>query len=163
MKRWIGIIGACIASILLLVGCGGNRRTCADLLNDFCGIYENMPAGQIFFSGAAEWEEGYLSPTLADALFLEDNGENAFSLCAEYAIFLSTSHTGGEIVFLRAGGTEEAHRLRDMCAARITRARRTAKDADILKDACVLQYGRDIILLMMPDNTRAKEVCQGLY
>ena len=161
--RLLAILAICVAGALLLVACGGSGRPCADLLNDFCGIYESMPAGQAYISGAAEWEEGYLSPSLADALFCEDNGENAFSLCTEYAIFLSSSREGGEIAFLRAGGTDEAKRLSDMCAARIARARRIMADADFLRGACVLQNGRDVILLMLPDNTQAKEICRGLY
>lgn len=161
--RLVALLAVCAAGALLLVGCGGGDRPCADLLDDFCGIYENMPAGQRYVSGAAEWEKGYLSPTLADVLFCEDNGENAFSLCAEYAIFLSSSREGGEIAFLRAGGTDEAERLSDMCAARIARVRRVMQNADILQEACVLRNGHDVILLLLPDNARAKEICQKLY
>ena len=161
--RLAAVLFVCAAGALLLIGCGGSSRPCADLLNDFCGIYESMPAGQAYISGAAEWEEGYLSPSLADALFCEDDGENAFTLCVEYAIYLSSSPTGGEIAFLRAGGTDEARRIGDMCAARIARARRVMPDADILQNACVLQHGHDVILLLLPDNIRAKEICQKLY
>ena len=128
-----------------------------------CNRLLHTPAGQVYVSGAAEWEVGYLSPSLADALFCEDNGENAFSLCTEYAILLSSSHQGGEIAFLRAGGTDEAKRRSDMCAARIARMRRVMPDAAFLQGACVLQNGRDVILLLLPDNARAREICLGLY
>lgn len=122
-----------------------------------------MPAGQAYVSDAAEWEEGYLSPALAEALFAQENGEDAFALCTEYAIFLSSSPTGGEIAFLRTAGTDDAQRVADMCTTRIARVRRVTPQAAILTDACVLREGRTVILLLMPDNARAKEICRELY
>ena len=152
----------CAALLFLCAGCGAETPAPLDLLENFSENYENMPAGQVYFNGAEEWEAEALSPSLADALFREDNGENAFSLCKEYAIFLASSHTGGEVAFLRAAGGEDATRVAEMCAARIARARRTVSGNPILDGACVLRRGRTVVLLMMPDNAAAKSICQKI-
>ena len=160
--RGLAALFVCAALLVSFASCGRATPAPRDLLEDFLRIYENMPAGQAYFSGAEKWEAGTLSPSLADALFREDNGENAFSLCVEYALYLASSSTGGEIAFLRAAGAEDATRVAEMCAARIARARRTIPESPILDGACVLRRGRTVVLLMMPDNARAKEACQKI-
>ncbi|MBQ8858268.1 MAG: hypothetical protein IJ012_00585, partial [Clostridia bacterium] len=69
---------------------------------------------------------------------------------------------GGEIAFLRAAGQEDATRVAEMCAARIARARRVLRDAPILEGACVVRRGETVVLLMLPDNAQAKDVCQKI-
>ena len=162
IRRRAGVLFLSVALLLLCVACGRETAAPRDLLEDFSKIYGNMPAGQVYLDSATEWETAMLSPTLADARFREDNGENAFSLCKEYAVFLASAHTGGEIAFLRAAGQEDAIQIAEMCAARIARARRTIPESPILDGACVLRRGRTVVLLMMPDNAIAKSVCQKL-
>lgn len=149
-------------TVILLTGCGGDERPCADLLGDFCAQYGDLPSGQSYFAGAEEWEAGAMPPDMADILFTEDNGENAFSLCTDYAIFLSSSYGGGEIAFLRAEGRGDAARLAEMCASRLARVTRALPDGEIGQGACVVQKGYTVVLLLLPDNGRAKEICRDL-
>ncbi|MBQ8350603.1 MAG: hypothetical protein IJY20_00980 [Clostridia bacterium] len=162
MQRLLCFFCVLLTVLLLVSSCAGGKTAPVELLSDFCASYGEMPAGQVYHSGAAEWEEGYLSPALADGLFLEDNGENAFSLCRAYAIFLSSSFEGGEIAFLSCAGREDAVRVAEMCTARLARIKQTKPDAAILQDACVLRHGNTVVLLLLPDNIRAKEICKRL-
>lgn len=146
----------------LLAGCGESRHACSDLLENFLGKYEDFPSGHIYRMGADEWEEGALPVDMASILFTEDNGENAFSLCIDYAMFLSSSYGGGEIAFLRAENRADARRLSEMCAARITRVSRVMPGATILQDACVLREGTLVVLLLTPGNAEAKSICREL-
>ncbi len=161
MQRIFSALSAVLLAALLLASCGSAPPPEA-LLQAFCEAYTDLPAGQVYHSGRQEWEEGYLSPTLADALFLEDNGENAFSLCSEYAIFLSSSFEGGEIAFLSCTGGEDSVRVAEMCAARLGRVKQVRPGCTILQGACVLRSGSTVVLLMLPDNARAREVCDRL-
>ena len=131
-------------------------------MGKFCEQYGDLPDGRIYRAGAEEWEEEAMPTDMADILFTEDNGENAFSLCVDYAIFLSSSYGGGEIAFLRADRGAEAARLAEMCASRLARIRRALPDAPVLTDACVLREENVVVLLLLPDNGRAKSICQGL-
>ena len=151
-----------LCCITLLTGCGGSRRSCREFLGDFSRLYGEMPSGYVYCAGREEWEEEALPFDMAEILFGEDNGENAFSLCVDYAIFLSSSFDGGEIAFLRADSQADASRLAEMCAARIERARRALPDAKIGEGACVVRGKTLVILLMLPDNEHAKTICQGL-
>lgn len=162
MQRLLRTLCLGLLCTLLLSSCAGRAAAPACLLTDFCAAYGDMPSGQVYRSGAAEWEKAYLSPALSDSLFLEDNGENAFSLCTEYAIFLSSSFEGGEICFLTCAGREAAARVAEMCAARLARVKQARPGAAILRDACVLRRGHTVVLLLLPDNSRAKEICERL-
>ena len=159
-KRKIFLLLLCCAA--LLAGCAGSRRSCFELLKEFTEKYGDMPSGQRYRADSEEWEEGAMPADMADILFTEDNGENAFSLCTDYAIFLSSSYGGGEIAFLRAESAGDARRLSEMCAARLERARRALPDAEVGEGACVVQNGTLVILLMLPENERARSICQGL-
>lgn len=148
---------------VLLPACTAQSRPADELLNAFCTSYGTMPAGQTYRSTAAEWEEGYLSPALSDALYTEDNGENALSCCQSYAVFLVSSFAGGEIGFFTCPGQEEAIRVAEMCRARLSRVKQSSPGAAILQEACVLRYDKTVVLLMLPDNARAKAVCDALF
>lgn len=161
MKRKFFLLSAVLLAALLLFACGRTPAPSA-LFEEFCKAYGDMPAGQVYRSSAREWEKGYLSPVLAEALFLEDNGENAFSLCSEYLVFLSTSFEGGEIAFLSCKGSADAVRIAEMCASRIARVRQVKPGSAMLQEACVLRSGNTVALLMLPDNARAREICDRL-
>ena len=159
------LLHACLLVLplcLLLSACTHQPLSPGALLSDFVTMYDGMPAGQIYRSGAAEWETGYLSPTLADALFLEDNGENALSLCTDYAIYLCSSLEGGEVAFFTCASRGDAARVAAMCGARLSRMRQIKPGATILQDACVLHHGLTVALLALPENNRAKETCERL-
>jgi hypothetical protein len=159
------LLHACLLLLpipLLLSACTQQPVSPAALLSDFCAAYGSMPAGQVYRAGAAEWEEGYLSPALIDALFLEDNGENALSLCTDYAIYLSSSFEGGEIAFFTCANRGDAARVADMCGARLSRIRQIKPTAAILQDACVLHRGCTVVLLLLPENNHAKGICERL-
>ena len=162
MLRKASIICLLLALLLSFSSCGGREIAPDKLLTDFCALYGSMPAGQVYTSGTPEWEEGHLSPALRDSLFLEDNGENAFSLCREYAIFLSSSFAGGEIAFLSCAGRADAVRVAEMCQARLLRVRQAVPGAPILQQACVLRYDKTVVLLLLPDNERARAICDHL-
>lgn len=161
MRTWKGLL-LLLTCAAMLVGCGGSRSSCSELLGKFTEKYGDMPSGRTYRAQSEEWEEGVMPTDMADILFTEDNGENAFSLCADYAIFLSSSHVGGEIAFLRGESTADARRIAEMCASRIERARRALPDAAIGEGACVVRSGTLVILVMLPENERAKSICQGL-
>ncbi len=154
----------CLLTMVLflpLSACAAGR-TPKEQLADFMAAYPNLPAGRIYESAAREGEEGYLSPALADALYREENGENALTHCADYALFLTNSPTGGEIAFFYCIGQDAAARVADMCATRIARVRRAMPGADICRGACVLRRGNTVILLLLPDNAHAQEICRTL-
>ena len=142
--------------------CQSGEKTPKTLLDDFCATYKHMPAGQFYYSGRTEWENGYLSPVLADGLFAEDSGKNTFELCREYAIFLSSSFEGGEVAFLSCSCTEDAIRVAEMCAARIARVRQITPQAAVTQNACVLRRGHTVVLMMLPDNEAARRICERL-
>ncbi len=153
----------CCILCLGLPGCtGGKGLTPNEWMAEFCARYQDLPAGRVYRSGAAEWEDGYLPTELADALFREDTGENAFSLCLDCALFLSSSPAVGEVAYLRAGGGEDARRLAAMCAARIERVQRAWPDNTAAQNACVIRQGCDVILLMMQDSALAQKICRQL-
>ena len=148
---------------ILLAACAGAGKPCSDLLQDFCREYENLPTGHCYYREAEEWEKEALPTDMASILFTEDNGENAFSLCTDYAIFLSSAYGGGEAAFLRADSQGDALRLTEMCTARIARVGHTLPGTPITQGACVLRHGPYVVLLMMPNNEEAKEVCHALF
>ena len=156
----------CLICVILLcsstAACGGNSTTPADLMQDFISQYGTMPAGQLYTNGCEEWEDGFLSPSLIDSLYTEDNGENAFSLCRDYAIYLATSQAGGEIAIFRCSDRASATRVSEMCYARIKRARAVTGNSGICEGACVIRRGTYVVLLMLPDNIHAKEICTRL-
>lgn len=160
MKR--NYVALLLLFAVLLPACAAQSRGADELLAAFAAGYGPMPAGQSYQSTAKEWEAGYLSPTLSDALYTEDNGENALSCCQSYAIFLSSAFAGGEIGFFHCPGQEEAVRVAEMCRARLARVRQTRPGAAFLQGACVLRYDKTVVLLMLPDNARAKAVCDAM-
>ena len=147
---------------VLLTGCGGRGRPCAELLAEFREKFPPLANGTVYLAEAEEWEQEAMPADMARILFSEDSGELAFSLCTDYAILLSPSFKGGEIAFLRAGNRTDARRLADMCAARIARVGRVHAGATILQGACVMREGELVVLLLTPDNEAAKTVCRGL-
>lgn len=163
MQRLLLCLCLLLIIMLPLSACMHTTETPQELLTRFCTTYSNMPAGQTYLSSAAEWEEEYLSKALADSLFLEDNGENAFSLCRDYAIFLSSSFEGGEIAFFRCAGRDDAMRVAEMCTARIARVKQVKPGAAITENACVLHHGSYVILLLLPDNIQAREICKRIF
>ena len=161
MRRLLVLV-CLLACVLTATACGGSKKSPQDLLAAFCAAYGDMPAGHVYCSGRAEWEDGYLSPALSDSLFLQDNGENAFSLCRTYAILLATGFEGGEIAILSCAGSEDAARVAEMCSARIRRVKQARPQADVVQNACVLRSGSTVVLLMLPDNNRAKDIAERL-
>ena len=160
MKK--AVVFLLLLSVLFLSGCADGGRPCADLLSDFCREYGELTDALRYCAGAEEWEGEAMPADMADILFAEDNGENAFSLCTDYAILLLPDATGGEIAFLRAGSRADAALLSEMCLSRLSRMLRTLPNAPVLTGACVMRRGRTVVLLMLPDNERAKSICHGL-
>lgn len=162
-------IGCRIASFFLLLcltvlhGCGGTRADTRELLGQFCEEYAMLPDGKIYASEAQAWEGEAVPSELPDLLFLEGNGENALSLCREYAIYLATSYTGGEIGIFRCDNSADALRVTEMCTARLARLFHLQADSPLCKDACVLRYGNDIVLLFLPDNAAARTLCDRIF
>lgn len=163
MKRLISLVLLAACLLIFLSSCAVSRPDTDRILSDFCHLYGDMPAGYRYRSSAAEWEAEALPPGMADVLFSEDNGENDFSLCREYAFYLAGGFGGGEILILRAGTREDAMRLSAMCERRLLRVRRTLPESDICRDACVFRSGNDVILLLLPDNTHAQTILRRLY
>ena len=163
-----GKIGAaalclCLGLCLCLLGCGGTREGPGALFDAFRASYHDLPAGRLYRSGAAEWEETAMPPSLIRRMYTEESGENAFSLCREYAVYLCGGTDGGEVAFLRCATRADAVRVCRMGEERIALVRRVCPGAAIVQGACVLLYGCDVVILLLPDNDRARGICGRLF
>ncbi len=155
---WLALLLACS----MLPACAGPARSPYAQWEAFSTLYGALPTGQCYTSQAQAWEAGALPDGLADLLYQEASGENAFFLCDSYVIYLSSGHTGGEIAFLHCRNATDAHRVARMGEARIARVRRILPGAAICQGAGVLQEGCCVIIYLLPDNARARDICQKI-
>ena len=141
MKRTISLL-VLIPLITLLASCTQSYDAAAilDKLTEasFCG------AGLYYESGVYEWEEGYLTDSTKRALFANAAGECDFDTLVEsYAIYLSSSKEGGEIMVLVCFDRGDAEVAAQMCYRRVDLAKKVNKElADhavvYVKDRCVV-------------------------
>lgn len=159
----IGAAALCLCLCLLLSGCGAGREGPGARFDAFCASYCDLPAGRLYRSDAEEWEAEAMPPSLIRRMYTEESGENCFSLCRDYAVYLCGGTGGGEVAFLRCATRADAVRVCHMGEERIALVRRVCPDAAILQGACVLRYGCDVVILLLPDNERARGICNRLF
>lgn len=152
-------------SFLTLPACADTytQQGARALLTRFCESYPSLPDGRMYASEAAVYEPEAMPERLAELLYQEENGENALSLCIDYAVYLSDSYTGGEIGIFRGRNRAAAEEIAQMCEERLLRFRRLLPDSPVCKEACVVCYGNVVVLLLLPDNVAARELCDRIF
>ncbi|MBQ8849143.1 MAG: hypothetical protein IJ011_02275 [Clostridia bacterium] len=146
--RFILIIALCLS----LCSCGGERPT-GDILSELMEACPSLPEGVIYSKGTIEGEEGYLSDTLAEALYGEDAAE-CFALVEDYSIYISSFATPYEIAVLRCYSSTDAIRIEQLCRARadiVSVALRHTEFYALCQNIRVLREGETVVFLMTDD------------
>lgn len=163
-KRGALLLLGCILLLqmgLFLSGCTEAPAEPAEALALFCQRYgEALPPGAAYHTTASPWEEGYLSPSLLEALFRE-GAPGEIPLWG--SIYLGQDREiPWEVVILYCRTGEEAERAGGLCASRLKMLRRHAPQAPGLLGAEVLVVGRAVAYAVLPDNERANEILKSV-
>ena len=168
MQRMLFRLFAGILSVLLcllsITGCSTEAPDPTLMMKTFCERYRTLPAGNVYFLGVEAYEEGYISPTLINALYKSGEKEPPVSSQTAGALFLGadlfTPEEAG--IFLCRTG-DEAEAVAAMCLARLSRLRQSFPAADTLKGASVHRHGHTVFYTVLPDNDLAIKMIRELF
>ncbi len=149
-----------ILSVLLclsLVSCSAAKKDSGEILGALMEHCGTLPRGVIYEKSAPEGEGGYMSPTLAEALY----GERAaqyFSLLEEYSIYLSSFASPYEIAVFKCYSSTDARKIERMCRERadiVSVALRRTEFYELCGNIRIVREGDRVVFLMTdtPDKT----------
>lgn len=146
MKNRYFLLFLCLA--LLLGGCRSGRTDAALRLDTLLSHAGELPAGRRYHSGAAEWEEGALPPIILANLYINQDGDSAFSLSSGWALFLATGMAGGEGAVFVADDPDTRRTISEICRERLSLLRASLGGEGAT--AYVLEEGDTVILFFLP-------------
>ena len=147
-----------------LVSCSHTERSASDILSSLTEAHEDLPAGVIYTPRADEGESGYLSFTLAEALWGEDAKEG-FSMLSDFAIYMSSFATPYEIGVFCCYSSTDAKRIEELCYARadiISVALRQTEFYSLCRNIRVVREGRVVVFLLTSDPARSVKMAKRL-
>ena len=116
--KFIGILLSLLLFLPPLSSCT-ERRSAEDILFDITKDLTDLPDGKVYLSGAAEGSEGFLIPSVINALYYEGAAKNEFSLIEEYAIYVSDFAKPCEVAVYKCFSRSDTGRIAAMCLRRI--------------------------------------------
>ncbi len=149
------ILSLC-AGLLSALGACGTQPSPQDAMHLFAARYP-LPAGRIYISDAAEFEEGYLAPARFDLLYARSDGGSDLEDIQSYALFFGTSsRLVSEMGIFLCPDRDAALEVAGMLRGRITRIL-MMKEADFscAADARIELYGSVVVYTVLPDNSAA--------
>lgn len=145
MRKTLLII-ICLALIFCVASCGA-RESAEDILYSICAEAE-LPSGVTYLRGAAEGSAGYLDAGVIESLYGED-GEAAFLLLEDYAIYLSSFAVPYEVAVLECYSASDTERVAELCLERIDVLKVILRDTeyfDVMQRASVKIKGRTVVM-----------------
>ncbi len=164
MKLFRFLIPVCLVLCLSLFSCSSPPTDTGEVLSRLMENETDLPAGVIFTTKAAEGEEGYLSPALAEALWGEDS-EEAFGLLEDYSVYISSFAAPFEIGVFRCYSATDAIRIEQLCRARadiVTVALRHTEYYGLCHNARILREGDTVIFIMTSDPDKTLKLAKRL-
>ncbi len=166
---------AVIAAVLCLIlcACGKMGGTVTDrvakLLTEYVKADGVLPAGQLYFAGAEQYDAGWLAPELYGYLYYGEYSENPIaSLIEDYAVYLSHRTVLFEVHWLQAKNSADVPVLREMLENRVRLLQKGEPDGygygayRAVQDAVVLSKGRCAVLIMAEDAAVLSELAKAL-
>ena len=118
-----------VTVMILLSSCSPHIDSCRDALKTLCSS-ASLPSGELYFSDAAEGEEGYLSDELALTLYGE-SAKDLLALCEDYAIFLSERPIPCEAAVFKCHSASDCDTLSEALLSRIEEVRALLRDTEL--------------------------------
>lgn len=149
---------------LSLVSCGGRRQSAYEMLSSVTAGLEELPQGVIYVASAEMGEEGYLSPTVAEALW-GDDADEGFSMLSDYAIYMSSFAAPYEIGVFCCYSATDARRIEELCRARADIVRVALKQTEfyyLCGNLRIVRKGRTVIFLMTSQPEKAVRLARRL-
>ena len=134
-------------------GCAGAKRSAREYLDAALALCHACPVGRVYDGEAASWEEEALPQSIADILYQSGDGESAFSLSEEYALFLASGRLGGEAAVFKVPDPAARLRVLRIASARLARLRRLLPEYDA---GVVFERGDAVILLFLPKSEQIR-------
>lgn len=149
MRRWIGIL--LIAVLLLALPSCGEEKGARATLDGILPELGPLPAGRLYDSEAAEWEDTYLDRALVTALFARADGTSEWEGRVEAGALYLASHAEPylEVAVLLCYGSADCRAVIEMCLRRaaLVTARLSLPDEAVT----VVSRGRTVVLLLAED------------
>lgn len=172
LRRFVRILIALtlLLSGLFTVSCKSGRLFASDVVAEAVSAFDIQPPGIFYIFGAAEGDKGYLDAKTKSALFgrRDDEKNYSFEYLCDYALFVPAKQTAFEIDAFFVRNLENVEDIENMCQKRIESLQSaaesfSAEDRIRLSGAEVFTCGRDVYLLITPDNALAKAVIKSFY
>lgn len=148
MKRFIFTIAFLLC--FSMCSCSFSERSADDILERLMIRCVSLPEGEIFGSDAEEGEDGFLPPTVRNAMYGEDCAEY-FSLIEEYSIYLSSFASPYEIAVFKCYSGSDGLKIERMCRERkdiVGVALRDTSFYELYDDIRVVREGKYVIFIM---------------
>ena len=139
-----------------LSGCGGGQKSAREYLDAALALCPARPAGRVYDKGAALWEKEALPQSIADILYQSGDGESAFTLSDDFALFLASGLSGGEAAVFKVPDPAARLRVLRIASARLARLRTQLPGSDA---GVVFERGDAVILLFLP---KSEEIRRAL-
>lgn len=154
LRLMLTLLTAAVA--VQLFSCAQKQASATDLMAHLLGSLDH-PEMQIYFDGAAEEGDGWLSDTQIEALY---GGHSPVSLAEQYSIALCKADRIYEIHLFNALNTTAADQIEELLRGRLEQLQQKGNylyDADsFAATGIVWKRGRWVCLLVTEDNALAK-------
>ena len=148
-----------------LVSCSEAERQIVPLAEKFSDLYGSLPAGSLYASKAAEWEEGYFSPELASVLFGDDPNE-AVDGSLDFCVYLGSSRDAvAEFGIFICESRSDAETVSELCLYRLMTLRSPTYgtvDVSALDASFVKIGGKVVVYSVLPDAASAHRAADGV-
>lgn len=164
MKLFRFFIPVVLMLCLSLFSCSARSASTGEILSRLMTNEIDLPAGVIYTPDAEEGETGYLSPSLAEALWGED-AEEGFGLLEDYSVYISSFASPFEIGVFRCYSATDAIRIEQLCRGRadiVTVALRHTEYYSLCHNARILREGDTVVFIMTSDPDRTLKLAKKL-
>ncbi len=147
-----------------LVSCSAAHMDTAEVLDALMESCASLPEGVIYKNTAQEGDRGYMSPSLAEALYGK-RAEEYFPLLEEYSIYLSSFASPYEIAVLRCYSASDAKRIERMCRERadlVSVALRQTEFYSLCGNIRIVREGDTVIFLMTDSPEKSARLAKKL-
>ena len=154
----------CLGLCLFAVSCAEKSDTAEELLGGIMDELGNLPRGKIYYTGAEEGSDSYLSADMIDSLYGED-GAHALGYIKNVAVYLSSFAEPCEISVFVCYSSSDALKIERMCRERADVLLAAMRESDICDpqlQSAVVRKGRRVVLAMTYNAPRATRVINGI-
>lgn len=169
MKNILRVLGCVflISSLLIMtLSCSAkDSYTCKDIIEKMLATCEGSggKAGELYFEGALEGEEGFFSPSLMRDMYA-DQGVARMAGVEDFAIFVSAREPF-EIAIFKCFSTDDVEAVTLLCLGRrdlIRVSLRNTRWSEQTSDIRVCSSGRYVLFAFCDNNKRAEEMFLGM-